>query len=39
VPRELIYLDQLPSLANGKPDRVAIRSMIMNVRRERQATA
>ena len=37
VPRELIHLDQLPWLANGKPDRVAIRSMIMNVRAERQA--
>jgi O-succinylbenzoic acid--CoA ligase len=39
VPRELIYLDRLPRLANGKPDRVAIRSMIVNVRAERQATA
>jgi o-succinylbenzoate---CoA ligase len=39
VPRELIYLDQFPWLANGKPDRVAIRSMIMNVRAKRQATA
>jgi o-succinylbenzoate---CoA ligase len=39
VPRELIYLDQLPWLANGKPDRVAIRSMIMKVRAERQANA
>ena len=38
VPRELIYLDQLPWLASGKPDRVAIRSMIMNVRAERQAS-
>jgi o-succinylbenzoate---CoA ligase len=38
VPRELIYLDRLPWLANGKPDRVAIRSMILNVRAERQAT-
>jgi O-succinylbenzoic acid--CoA ligase len=38
MPRELIHLDQLPALANGKPDRVAIRSMIMNVRAERQAT-
>ncbi len=39
VPRELIYLDRLPWLANGKPDRVAIRSMILNLRAERQATA
>jgi O-succinylbenzoic acid--CoA ligase len=39
VPRELIYLDQLPWLANGKPDRVAVRSMILNVRAKRQATA
>jgi len=38
MPRELIHLDQLPSLANGKPDRRAIRSIIMNVRAERQAT-
>jgi O-succinylbenzoic acid--CoA ligase len=38
-PRELIYLDQLPWLASGKPDRAAIRSMIMNMRAERQATA
>ena len=30
VPRELIYLDQLPWLPNGKPDRAAIRSMILN---------
>ena len=33
VPRELICLDQLPWLASGKPDRVAIRSMIMDARR------
>ena len=39
MPRELIHLDQLPWLANGKPDRIAIRSMIMNVRAERDATA
>jgi O-succinylbenzoic acid--CoA ligase len=39
MPRELIYLDQLPWLANGKPDRSAIRSMIMNLRAEREATA
>jgi len=38
VPRELIHLDQLPWLAGGKLDRRAIRSMIMNVRAERQAT-
>ena len=29
VPRELIYLDQFPWLASGKPDRMAIKSMIM----------
>ena len=39
LPRELIYLDQLPWLASGKPDRLAIRSIIMNLRAERQATA
>jgi o-succinylbenzoate---CoA ligase len=39
LPRELIYLDQVPWLASGKPDRLAIRSMIMNMRAERQATA
>jgi o-succinylbenzoate---CoA ligase len=39
IPRELIYLDRLPWLANGKPDRVAIKSMIMNAGAERQATA
>ena len=39
VPRELIHLDRLPWLANGKPDRVAIKSMIVNVRAERQETA
>jgi O-succinylbenzoic acid--CoA ligase len=39
MPRELISLDQLPWLAGGKPDRLAIRSMIMNVRAEREATA
>jgi O-succinylbenzoic acid--CoA ligase len=38
TPRELIYLDQLPRLASGKPDRIAIRSMIMNLRAEPQAT-
>jgi o-succinylbenzoate---CoA ligase len=38
VPRELIHLDQLPWLAGGKLDRAAIRSMIMNVRAQRQAT-
>jgi o-succinylbenzoate---CoA ligase len=38
APRELIYLDQLPKLASGKPDRIAIRSMIMNLRAEPQAT-
>jgi O-succinylbenzoic acid--CoA ligase len=39
MPRELIYLDQLPWLANGKPDRSAIRSLIMSLRAEREATA
>ena len=39
MPRELISLEQLPWLAGGKPDRVAIRSMIMNVRAERESTA
>jgi o-succinylbenzoate---CoA ligase len=38
VPRELIYLDQLPRLRSGKPDRIAIRLMIMNGRAERQAS-
>jgi O-succinylbenzoic acid--CoA ligase len=38
APRELIYLDPLPWLPNGKPDRAAIRSMILNLRAERQAT-
>jgi o-succinylbenzoate---CoA ligase len=38
APRELIYLDQLPRLASGKPDRIAIRSMIMNLHAEPQAT-
>jgi o-succinylbenzoate---CoA ligase len=38
VPRELIYLDQLPRLISGKPDRVAIRSMIISGRAARQAT-
>jgi o-succinylbenzoate---CoA ligase len=38
VPRELIFLDHLPWLAGGKLDRVAIRSMVENVRAERQAT-
>ena len=37
VPRELVYLDQLPKLISGKPDRMAIRSMIMNGRAARQA--
>jgi o-succinylbenzoate---CoA ligase len=39
VPRDLIYLEQLPWLPSGKPDRVAIRSMILNLRAGRQATA
>jgi o-succinylbenzoate---CoA ligase len=37
MPRELIHLDPLPWLASGKPDRVAIRSMIMKTLAERQA--
>ena len=37
MPRELIHLDPLPLLASGKPDRVAIRSMIMKKLAERQA--
>jgi O-succinylbenzoic acid--CoA ligase len=36
VPRELISFAQLPRLASGKPDRMAIRSMIMNIGAERQ---
>jgi acyl-coenzyme A synthetase/AMP-(fatty) acid ligase len=36
VPRELIYLEQLPRLISGKPDRMAIRSLIMNRRAARQ---
>jgi hypothetical protein len=39
VPRELIHLDPFPRLASGKPDRMAIMSMITNMRAERQATA
>ena len=38
VPRELIYIDPLPRLASGKPDRTAIMSMITSMRAERQAT-
>jgi o-succinylbenzoate---CoA ligase len=37
VPRELIRLDALPWLASGKPDRVAIKSMIMSALGERRA--
>jgi o-succinylbenzoate---CoA ligase len=37
MPRELIYVDALPWLDNGKPDRVAIRSMIMEMLAKRQA--
>ena len=37
MPRQLIYVDALPWLASGKPDRVAIRSMITKVLAERQA--
>ena len=39
VPRELVHVDQLPWLASGKPDRVAIKSMIMKVRDARQVRA
>jgi o-succinylbenzoate---CoA ligase len=39
VPRELINVDHLPWLASGKPDRVAIKSMIMNLRAARPVTA
>jgi O-succinylbenzoic acid--CoA ligase len=39
VPRELVHIDQLPWLASGKPDRVAIQSMIMKVRDARQVRA
>jgi o-succinylbenzoate---CoA ligase len=38
VPRELIFLDRLPWLANGKLDRVAMRTMVENLLAERQAT-
>jgi o-succinylbenzoate---CoA ligase len=37
MPRELIFLDALPWLDNGKPDRVAIRSMIMEMLAKRKA--
>jgi O-succinylbenzoic acid--CoA ligase len=37
APRELICLDELPWLASGKPDRVAIKSMIMSALAERRA--
>jgi o-succinylbenzoate---CoA ligase len=37
VPRELVYIDKLPRLISGKPDRMAIRSVIMNGRAARQA--
>jgi acyl-coenzyme A synthetase/AMP-(fatty) acid ligase len=39
VPRELVHVDRLPWLASGKPDRVAIKSMIMKVRDERTVRA
>jgi O-succinylbenzoic acid--CoA ligase len=39
VPRELIHVDALPWLASGKPDRLAIRSMIIDALAQRQATA
>jgi hypothetical protein len=34
----LIFLDRLPWLANGKLDRVAMRTMVENLLAERQAT-
>jgi O-succinylbenzoic acid--CoA ligase len=37
MPRELIFLDALPWLGTGKPDQVAIRSMIMEMLGERKA--
>jgi O-succinylbenzoic acid--CoA ligase len=37
MPRELIHLDPLPWLVSGKPDRVAIKSMITKKLAERQA--
>jgi O-succinylbenzoic acid--CoA ligase len=37
LPRELIHLDPLPLLPSGKPDRVAIESMIMKTLAQRQA--
>jgi o-succinylbenzoate---CoA ligase len=37
MPRELIHLDPLPWLASGKPDRVAIQSMITKLHSDRQA--
>jgi o-succinylbenzoate---CoA ligase len=37
MPRELISLDPLPWLASGKPDRIAIRSMITKMLSGRQA--
>jgi acyl-CoA synthetase (AMP-forming)/AMP-acid ligase II len=37
LPRELIHLDPLPALPSGKPDRVAIESMIMKTFGQREA--
>jgi O-succinylbenzoic acid--CoA ligase len=37
MPRELIHVDALPWLGSGKPDRVAIRSMILEMFAHRQA--
>ena len=37
MPREFIHLDELPWLPSGKPDRVAIRTMIMGALAERRA--
>jgi o-succinylbenzoate---CoA ligase len=38
VPRQLLHLADLPLLVSGEPDRLAIRSMIMNLLAERGAT-
>src|SRR4029453_18519915 len=37
LPRKLIHIDPLPTLASGKPDRVAIESMIVKRLAQRQA--
>jgi O-succinylbenzoic acid--CoA ligase len=38
MPRQLIYVAELPWLASGKPDRVAIKSMIARTLVEREAS-